>query len=145
MFGMGDEELRTGPARSPFAAPRTGGVLATDAEREAAVEVVRRALADGSLTIEEAEERIGASYAARRRSELLGLLADLPQARSERRLPATRWIALAATLIVLAITAAIADRHGAFPLIPLAFILARSLWWRGRWHRTPLPLRAPPG
>jgi hypothetical protein len=51
---------------------------ASDAEREATVERLRTAGAEGRLTVEELAERIDAAYAAQTRAELEPLLADLP-------------------------------------------------------------------
>jgi hypothetical protein len=50
---------------------------AADADREAVAEVLRGAGADGRLSFEELEERLGAVYAARTHPELDVLLADL--------------------------------------------------------------------
>jgi hypothetical protein len=50
---------------------------ASDADRERAVEVLRRAATDGQLTVEELEERVPSAYAARTRKELERLTADL--------------------------------------------------------------------
>ena len=51
---------------------------ASEAEREAAVEKLRRHGADGRLDVVELEERIDAAFAARTRDELAELTADLP-------------------------------------------------------------------
>jgi hypothetical protein len=53
---------------------------ASDAEREAAVARLRRAAAEGRLTVEELDERSEQAYAARTQAELAALLADLPRA-----------------------------------------------------------------
>jgi hypothetical protein len=53
---------------------------ASDAEREAIVERLRDAGAEGRLTMEELAERIDAAHAARTRAELEPLVADLPAA-----------------------------------------------------------------
>jgi hypothetical protein len=50
---------------------------ASDADRERVVEVLRRAVSDGQLTVEELEERVPSAYAARTRGELERLTADL--------------------------------------------------------------------
>jgi hypothetical protein len=55
-------------------------VLASDAEREHAVALLRRGFADGRLNQAELEERAGAAYAARTRAQLGDLTADLPVA-----------------------------------------------------------------
>jgi Domain of unknown function (DUF1707) len=54
------------------------GVRASDAERAAAADRVHTALVEGRLDVGEAEERLAAVYAARHRSDLPVLLADLP-------------------------------------------------------------------
>jgi hypothetical protein len=51
---------------------------ASDAEREAVSERLRRAAADGRLTPEELDERLEAAYGARTRTELEELTLDLP-------------------------------------------------------------------
>jgi hypothetical protein len=51
---------------------------ASDAEREATVTRLRKAAAEGRLTVEELTERIDAAYAASTQAELEPLTADLP-------------------------------------------------------------------
>jgi len=53
-------------------------LLASDAERERAVGRLRRAAAEGRLTLEELDERSERAYAARTHAQLGALLADLP-------------------------------------------------------------------
>ncbi|HEY3019492.1 MAG TPA: DUF1707 domain-containing protein [Solirubrobacteraceae bacterium] len=53
-------------------------VLASDAEREAAVERLRTGAGEGRLEHEELERRVHAAYAARTRAELEAVTADLP-------------------------------------------------------------------
>jgi hypothetical protein len=53
-------------------------VRASDAERDEAVALLQRHFADGRLTQAELEERVGAAYAAQTRTQLGGLMADLP-------------------------------------------------------------------
>lgn len=73
-------------------------VLASDAEREAAVVRLRDAAAEGRLTLEELTDRLDRAYAARGRSELAEVTRDLPSAdappppaeRPGRR--RTRWV-----------------------------------------------------
>ena len=55
-------------------------VRASDAEREQTVAVLRRNFADGRLTQAELEDRASAAYAARTRTQLRDLTADLPGA-----------------------------------------------------------------
>jgi hypothetical protein len=53
-------------------------VRASDSEREQTVALLQRGFADGRLTQAELEERAGAAYAARTRTQLRDLTADLP-------------------------------------------------------------------
>jgi hypothetical protein len=55
-----------------------GGVRASDAEREAVVERLRVAAAEGRLTLGELTERTEAAYTATTRGELVPITADLP-------------------------------------------------------------------
>jgi len=61
---------------------------ASDADRERAVEVLRRAASDGQLTVDELEERIPCAYAARTRNELALLIADLSTEPLQEAVPA---------------------------------------------------------
>ncbi|MBZ4018221.1 DUF1707 SHOCT-like domain-containing protein [Streptomyces purpurogeneiscleroticus] len=62
---------------------------ASDADRDRVAEVLRDALAEGRLGMEEFDERLEAAYAARTYGELVPLTADLPAAggRAEPVLP----------------------------------------------------------
>jgi uncharacterized protein DUF1707 len=60
----------TGPRRLP-------DMRASDAEREHAVELLRRAATEGRLTVEELEDRLSSAYGARTRSDLDVLVADV--------------------------------------------------------------------
>jgi hypothetical protein len=65
-------------------------VLASDAERERAVELLRRGSVDGRLTLEEFGQRMGAAYEARTRDELDELTRDLPTEAPTTTAPARR-------------------------------------------------------
>ncbi len=54
------------------------GLLAADADRERVTERLRGAAAEGRLTAEELEARVGSALAARTQGELEPLTADLP-------------------------------------------------------------------
>jgi len=58
----------------------TPAVLASDAEREGACEVLRQASVDGRLTLDEFSQRVERALVARTRSELQAITADLPAA-----------------------------------------------------------------
>lgn len=62
----------------------TGGVRASDAEREQTATRLREAAAEGRLDLAELEQRLGSVYAARLRHQLVPLVADLPTPPDER-------------------------------------------------------------
>jgi hypothetical protein len=53
-------------------------ILASDAERERSIALLREAVAEGRLTLEEFSERVDNAQAARTDQDLAGLLRDLP-------------------------------------------------------------------
>lgn len=53
-------------------------LLASDAERERSISVLRDAVSEGRLTLEEFSERVGLAHAARTDQELANLARDLP-------------------------------------------------------------------
>jgi hypothetical protein len=63
----------------------TQHVRASDEEREQTVALLQRSFADGRLTLDELEDRVGVAYGARTRAELGDLTADLPAAEPPRR------------------------------------------------------------
>jgi hypothetical protein len=58
--------------------PDTGEIRASDAERDDVVRALSRHLIDGRIDATEFDERLGRALAAKTRSELASLLADLP-------------------------------------------------------------------
>jgi hypothetical protein len=59
------------------------GMRASDADRDRVLDVLREAAAEGRLTPDELEERMGATLAARTLGELAALTADLPSGQPE--------------------------------------------------------------
>jgi hypothetical protein len=125
-------------------------VRASDAEREEYAKMLRAAMTEGRLTLEEGEERLSKVYAATFRDELPHLTADLPdggrralydnpEARAEFEKRARKYVAghagftavLAGALVGLW---AISHSHFFWPAIPL-LILTFSLMRRVRWAR----------
>jgi hypothetical protein len=53
-------------------------VRASDSERDAVVERLRRALGQGRLSLDEYDVRVAAAYGARTRGDLADLTQDLP-------------------------------------------------------------------
>jgi hypothetical protein len=56
----------------------TGGIRASDAEREVTVAHLQRAVSEGRLTLDEFGERTQRVYASATRGELAAIVADLP-------------------------------------------------------------------
>jgi hypothetical protein len=135
-----------------------GRIRASDTEREDYAKIVRAAMTEGRLTLEEGEERLASVYAAKYRDELAPLTTDLPdggrralydtpEARAEVRRQGRRAltghagvIAVVGTLLVVAW--ALSHAHFFWPIIPLAFLwfgflrhLAWRRWARGYWGR----------
>ena len=75
--GMTDRERLLDELRPSDSSDSLPDLRASDADRERVVEVLRRAVSDGQLTVEELEERVPLAYAARTRRELDRLSADL--------------------------------------------------------------------
>ena len=106
----------------------------SDAEREQVATVLRAAMTEGRLTLEEGEERLGACYAAKYRDELLPLTADLPDhgrralAETPEAVAATRrglrrhaGFVVAVALLLTGIWA-LSGAHFFWPIIPLIFL-----------------------
>jgi hypothetical protein len=117
---------------------------ASDAERAATAEVLRRHHAEGRLDTDELEERIERCYAAKTRGELDDLTADLPGPRRRRRPPTpgrthraprvpTAFLAIAA-IIALSVTT---DAHVLWLIWPLAFFVFGPFRRRHGWRRVP--------
>ncbi|HEY0000544.1 MAG TPA: DUF1707 domain-containing protein [Actinoplanes sp.] len=124
---------------------RPGRLRTSDQEREQVAEILRAAMTEGRLTLEEGEERLGAVYAAKYRDELAPLTGDLPgggrQALAETpaaRLATRRGLRRHAAFIVsiaLVLTGLwlLSGAHFFWPAIPLTFLvigLVRHARWR---------------
>jgi hypothetical protein len=72
---MPDETSPETPSERPSGTPPA--LRASDAERERTADLLRAAAGDGRLTVEELDERLGATYSLRTRSELERLVADV--------------------------------------------------------------------
>ncbi|MGV9315025.1 DUF1707 SHOCT-like domain-containing protein [Streptomyces sp. NPDC003691] len=73
----------SGPVPAPGAGP-SGGIRASDADRDRIADILRDALAEGRLDTEEHSERIEAVYRAKTLGELQPIVRDLPAAASAR-------------------------------------------------------------
>ncbi|WP_436521610.1 DUF1707 domain-containing protein [Actinoplanes sp. HUAS TT8] len=118
----------------------------SDTEREEIAEVLRAAMAEGRLSLDEGEERLTTAYGAKYRDELDRLTHDLPfagrqaLARMPHRRAATRRslqrhasfiMIVAGVLIGLWV---LSGAHFFWPLIPI-FFLVTGLIRHARWGR----------
>src|SRR6266536_2690736 len=92
-------------------------VRASDSEREQLAQVLRAAMTEGRLTLEEGEERLGKAYAATYRDELGPLSADLPGG---------GWQALADAPDVIAAGRRHLRRHASLALVVAGVLI--GLW-----------------
>jgi hypothetical protein len=115
----------------------------SDAEREQVATILRAAMSEGRLTLEEGEERLAAVYAAKFRDELAPLTADLPgggrhaladtpQARAATRRGFRRALGFVAVVgLVLTGLWALSGAHFFWPAIPLFFLIMAVLRHHG--------------
>jgi pyruvate/2-oxoglutarate dehydrogenase complex dihydrolipoamide acyltransferase (E2) component len=83
-----DQARAPGPRDSAPAVPAAPAIRASDRERDAAVQQLQVAFAEGRIDDQEFEERMRAALVARTRAELDQVLADLPRAASRAVAPA---------------------------------------------------------
>jgi hypothetical protein len=117
----------------------------SDQEREKIAEILRAAMTEGRLNLEEGEERLAAAYAAKYRDELAPLTADLPdggrqavadspEARLATRRALRRHAGFVASIaLILTGLWILSSAHFFWPAIPLAFLvmgLIRHAGWR---------------
>jgi Domain of unknown function (DUF1707) len=119
--------------------PAPHDILASDSEREAVADALRGHAVAGRLDAQELEERLGRVYAARRRADLLPLLADLPDPPAPPRQPRPRRTpsAVPALLLVAVLLVAIWALTGAgyfWPIWPIGAMLLTSVKSRARCH-----------
>jgi hypothetical protein len=130
--------------------PESGGqqIRASDAEREQVAHILRTAMGEGRLTLDEGEHRLGAVYQAVHRDDLARLtadlpengryaLADLPEARMaavrDRRRKAAVVAAVALAALVVVGVWAFTGAHFIWPGFLFFFIFLRP-FTRGRRH-----------
>ncbi|WP_030439239.1 DUF1707 domain-containing protein [Actinoplanes subtropicus] len=117
----------------------------SDQEREQIAEILRAAMSEGRLNLEEGEERLASAYAAKYRDELGPLTADLPDGgrraladTPQARLATRRHLRRHASFVVLTalfLTGlwVLSGAHFFWPAFPLLFLvmgLARHARWR---------------
>jgi hypothetical protein len=124
-------------------------IRASDAEREQLAKILRAAMAEGRLTLDEGEERLAKAYGATYRDELDPLTRDLPDGgrpalfntpeaqaafRQHMRTRVLFILAFAALLVGLWI---LSGAHFFWPFIPLMFLFFALFRGRRRhyyWH-----------
>ncbi len=121
-----------------------GRVRASDAEREQYATILRAAMTEGRLNLEEGEERLAKAYAATYRDELDPLTADLPDGGRRalfdtpemraafRRGARNRALLIASVAALLIGLSILTGGHFVWLLIPLAFLVFGP--WRRRWY-----------
>ncbi|MPZ26879.1 MAG: DUF1707 domain-containing protein [Micromonosporaceae bacterium] len=140
--------------------PHTNRVRASDAEREEVATLLRTAMSEGRLTLDEGEQRLAAVYATTYRDQLPELTADLPPAeappadrpgRGQRSgwgsRPRSGWPRPAVPVVGLVVAAAvvtgvwaIASSGPVWPVILLGVLAimivkrGRHRHWQGRWQ-----------
>lgn len=131
-----------------------GRVRSSDGEREEVAKLIREAVGEGRLTLDEGDERLAGIYASRYRDELRAFTADLPaaavQQRSQPQYQATPYafargfaIHMGAVLFVSMMLVGLWAVTGSsffWPAIPLIFFamsLVRHASFRSRrrWYR----------
>jgi hypothetical protein len=129
-------------------------VRTSDTEREQVATILRAAMAEGSLNLEEGEERLGAAYAAKFRDEFAALTADLPgggrkalaetpEAQAAMRRGIRRHAGFV-FFLAFALTGlwVLSGAHFFWPAIPLAFLIVSLVKHRryarhGQWTGHP--------
>jgi len=114
-----------------------GSLRASDAERSQVADLLSRHFGEGRLDATEFDDRLGRAMQAKVRSELTGLLADLPPISTEASAPArphrhSLLLTIALCVLVLALATSVAvSAHIPFLLLCVGVVL---LWQRARSH-----------
>ena len=82
---------QTNTPRDPRFRSAAGNMRASDADREAMAEILRRHYAAGRLDAQEFDERIERCFTAKRLGELDELLTDLPREPAQQPEPERTW------------------------------------------------------
>jgi hypothetical protein len=116
---------------------------ASDAERSATADILRRHHAEGRLDTTELEERIERCYAAKTRGELAELTADLPGRHLDRRAGGRRGrrpyvpvplLFLVVLVVALSVTT---GAHVLWLVWPLVFLTFARVRRRRGWRMVP--------
>jgi len=141
-------ESATATEEVSMSAEQPSGIRIGDRERERVARILRAAVGEGLLTLEEGDERQAAAYGARYQEELTPLTADLPDGGLPLiadELRAEAWTAgrsrlfrhaglVAAASAVLVTLWVLSGAHLFWPLLIVAFLVFR-LSGHARWLR----------
>ena len=131
---------QTNTPRDPRYRGASANMRASDADREAMAEVLRRHYAEGRLDSQEFDERIERCYTAKRLGELDELLTDLPrdpvrppEPERPHRGYRPRWgfAAVVPIIIALIVLSALTGGHFFWLAFPLFFFVFRPF---GCWY-----------
>jgi len=118
---------------------------ASDAEREATANVLRRHYTEGRLNAQEYDERIERCYAAKTLADLDELFVDLPRSMVRERepdrahhdfRPPWRFAVVVPLVIALVVISALTGAHLFWLAWPLFFFVLGPFGLFGRWRRT---------
>jgi len=112
-------------------------VRVSNAERSEVADALSKHYADGRLDDTEFKERLDRAMGAKTRSDLSGLLTDLPSTAVEAAAPRPRRRVAVFAIVTVAVVLAIAWSTWAVPHVPwfLVGVVVLFLWARGRSHR----------
>src|SRR5690348_3666779 len=114
--------------------PASGRIRTSDAEREQTADILRAAVTEGRLSLEEGDTRLAKAYAATYRDELAPLTTDLPSggweglARTPEAMRAARRALRRHASVVTVVTAllvgawVLSGAHFFWPFLPIAFL-----------------------
>ncbi len=129
--------------------PFDRGLRASDRDREAVLEILRREHVAGRLTSDEFQERLDRCLRAKTYRELDQLVADFPhdEPASPRRVSLRPAPFVLVPIALVALIAFGGGRVGWLPVPLFIFFVARPLVWRSRgrrggWGHSPLPPRS---
>jgi Domain of unknown function (DUF1707) len=107
---------------------RQGQLRASDADRDAIVERLRKAAGEGRIDAEELEERVDAALRARTYGELEWLTADLPRTDVARRHRPRGGTLARSTVMGAGMLAAVIVAVAAIAVVAFV-VFAAAAWW----------------
>jgi hypothetical protein len=120
-----DHRYRDYEDRREYRRPDTfdAGARASDADRQRVIDQLRVHTADGRLTLDEFEARVGEAWAATTHDELRSVLRELPVLRTEpaRRRRGGVGIPVPLLIAALVVVGSLLMSHFAWWLIPVGF------------------------